>query len=117
LKEINKIGHEFWVIMLKRRVRIKYKDILSRGRWSVDDLQLYEQLGEELDESKTFDTSKRARSYAKSLFLRNPGHTIFLTAIKRIKFDGKYLTCTKKEWVVTLKGGKVKFKSNGFYFS
>lgn len=106
-----------------KTMKIKHKDILSRGRWSVDDLQLYEQPGEELVEElnfsigKTFDTSKRARSYAKSLFLRNPGHTIFLTAIKRIKFDGKYLTYTKKEWVVTLKGGKVKFKSNGFYFS
>jgi hypothetical protein len=106
-------------------MKIKHKDILSRGRWSVDDLQLdgrlYEQPDEELDEEfnvdKTFDTSKRARSYAKSLFLRDPSHTIILTAIKRIKFDGKYLTCTKKEWVVTLKGGKVKFKSNGFYFS
>jgi hypothetical protein len=98
-------------------MKIKHKDILSRGRWSVGDLHLNEELDEEYNVDKTFDTSKRARSYAKSLFLRNPSHTIFLTAIKRIKFDGKYLTCTKKEWVVTLKSGKVKFKSNGFYFS
>ena len=104
-------------------MKIKHKNILTCGRRSVGDLQFYEQPGEELVEEfnfsidKTFDTSKRARSYAKSLFLRNPGHTIFLTAIKRIKFDGKYLTYTKKEWVVTLKGGKVKFKSNGFYYS
>jgi hypothetical protein len=98
-------------------MKIKHKDILSRGRWSVDDLHLNEELDEEYDVDKTFDTSKRARSYAKSLFLRNPGHTIILTAIKRIKFDGIYLTYTKRERVVTLKGGKVKFKSNGFYFS
>jgi hypothetical protein len=98
-------------------MKIKHKNVLTYGRWSVDDLQLYEQLGEQLGESKTFDTSKRARSYAKSLFLKNPDHEIILTAIKRIKFDGEYLTYTKKEWVVTLKGGKVKFKSNGFYFS
>jgi len=98
-------------------MKIKHKDVLTYGRWSVYDLQLYEQLGEELGESKTFDTSKRARSYAKSLFLGDPSHTILLTAIKSFKFDGKYLTYTKKEWIVTLKGGKVKFKSNGFYFS
>jgi hypothetical protein len=100
-----------------KTMKIKHKDILSRGRWSVDDLQLCEQLGEQLDESKTFDTSKRARSYAKSLFLRDPSHTIILTAIKSFKFDGEYLSYKKKEWVVTLKGGKVKFKSNCFYFS
>jgi len=98
-------------------MRIKHKDILSRGRWSVLDLQFYGQLGEEDNVYKTFDTSKRARSYAKSLFLKNPDHEIILTAIKSIGFDGKYLSCKKKEWVVTLKGGEVKFKSNGFYFS
>jgi hypothetical protein len=98
-------------------MKIKHKDVLTYGRWSVDNLQLYEQPGEELDESKTFDTSKRARSYAKSLFLKKPDHTIILTAIKSFKFDGEYLSYKKKEWVVTLKGGKVKFKSNGFYYS
>jgi hypothetical protein len=100
-------------------MRIKHKDILSRGRWSVGDLHLNEELVEELNFSigKTFDTSKRAHSYAKSLLLKNPNHTIILTAIKSFKFDGKYLAYTKKEWIVTLKGGKVKFKSNGFYFS
>jgi hypothetical protein len=110
-----------------KTMKIKHKDILSCGRWSVDDLQLdgrlYEQPDEELDEElnfsigKTFDTSKRARSYAKSLFLRDPNHTIILTATKSFKFDGEYLSYKKKEWVVTLKDGKVKFKSNGFYYS
>jgi hypothetical protein len=98
-------------------MKIKHKDILSRGRWSVDDLHLNEELDEEYDVDKTFDTSKRAHSYAKSLFLKRPDHTIILTATKSFKFDGEYLSYKKKEWVVTLKGGKVKFKSNGFYFS
>jgi len=89
-------------------MRIKHKDILSRGRWNVHDLQL----NKELDVSKTFDTSKRARSYAKRLFLKNPNHTITLTVIKSLKFNGKYLNLVKKEWVVTLKKDKVKFNTS-----
>jgi len=62
-------------------MRIKHKDILSCGRWSVGDLHLNGELDEEFNVAETFDTSKRARSYAKSLFLRDPSHTITRTAM------------------------------------